>query len=151
MLQLQQHTADTIQENSREPSNLRTVKETEEENVGKEGKLIYSLRDLSRDLKKLSCKSDLFEEDKIGMARFSASRSEVGAEIEEMDSEYEESSDEGNKRAPLMEMFLDPTEPLEESAIIAMNQKKLKDIPDTIEEEAGDSEFLSERYESNLL
>jgi len=150
MLQLQQDTADVIQENSREPSDLRTVKETEEENVGKEGKLVYSLYDLSRDLKKLSCKSDLFEKDKIRIARFSASRSEVSAEIEEMDSEYEESSEEGNKRAPLIEMFLDLTEPLEESAIIAMNQKNLKKIPDTIEEEVGDSEFISEKYESNL-
>lgn len=152
MLQLQQqYTTDCLVENSREPSDLRTVKETEEENLGKEGKLVYSLLDLSRDLRKLSCKSDPFEEDKIGMPRISASRSEVGAEIEEMDSEFEESSEEGNKRTPLMPMFLDPTEPLEESAILAINSKKMKELPDTIEEEAGDSEFLSDRFEGIIL
>lgn len=152
MLQLQkQHTADYIIESSREPSDLRTVKETEEENLGKEGKLVYSLHDLSRDLKKLSCKSDLFEEDKIGISRISASRSEIGAEIEEMDSEFEESSEEDNKRTPLMQMFLDPTEPLEESSILAINSKKMKEPPDTIEEEAEDSEFLSDRFEGIIL
>eukprot|EP00826_Nyctotherus_ovalis_P040628 TRINITY_DN4022_c0_g1_i2.p1 TRINITY_DN4022_c0_g1~~TRINITY_DN4022_c0_g1_i2.p1 ORF type:complete len:178 (-),score=33.71 TRINITY_DN4022_c0_g1_i2:233-766(-) len=152
MLQMHsRHIADYIQENSREPSDLRTVKETEEENIGKEGKLVYSLRDLSRDLKKLSCNSDPFEDDKIGIPKISASRSEMGAEIEEIDSEYEESSEEENKKAPLMQMFLDPTEPLEESAIYARNLKKIKDVPDTIQEEAGDSDFLSDRYESTSL
>lgn len=146
MLELQPRSiADYIEENMREPIDLRPVKETEEENTEKDSKIIYTLHDLSRGLKKLNKKSDLFEKN-IVLPNVS-SQSKVHAEIEEIDSEYEESSDEKNERSPTLSILIDKTEPLDESEFAI---KKIKELPEAIQEEAEDSEFISEKFASKF-
>ncbi len=149
-------TAEYIQETANEPPELGSIKETEEENAGKEGKRIYSLHDLSKDLQKLRYRSDLFEAKELTMPKISANgQGDVDTSIKESDSEYEASSGEddtrGNPRTPgadsSMPMFIDKAEPLDkpqQTSVFSKRIHKVQDVPDSIQEESNDSELIGE-------
>ena len=149
------YNADYIQEAISEPSDLGPVEETEEENIGRELRKFPSLRDLSKDLKKMCCKSDLFEEDKLEFTKIPVI-SEINAGIKETEQEYEENSDddkEKTKERIKRTMVLDKTEPLEnifERQILSKKKSALKDLPDPIEEEPI-SDSINEDFNSNSL
>jgi len=131
---------------------LGSVKESEEEDCAKESKRIYSLHDLSKDLRRLQCRSDLFEGKEISLGKISLPQNDVNSGgIKESDSEYEESS--GDDKSAASEtrigrtVVLDKAEPLEENlekALRGVRNKNIPIVPDTIEEEAGDSDPLAD-------
>lgn len=158
LFQLQKRPIDEyLQDALNEPSTLGSVKETEEEYSGKEGRLIYSLHDLSRDLKKLSCRSDLFENKQVSLPRMASVVQRDGdSSIRESDLEYDESSEDekrSNKSTPYFGpdsarmMLIDNMEPCEElikKAGQGKRKRKMEKLPDTIQEENCESEFPPE-------
>lgn len=157
LFQLQKRsTAEYIQETVNEPPELGSIKETEEENAGKEGKRIYSLHDLSKDLQKLRYRSDLFEIKEHAMPKISAvNQGEVDTSIKESDSEYDASSEEAENKGSRglgvetgLPMFMDKAEPLEEALkqrlAISRRIRGVKNVPDAIQEESNDSEIIGD-------
>ena len=150
-----------IQETMREPLDLGSVKETEEENSGKDGKRIYSLHDLSKDLKKLRCRSDLFEDKELSLPIISPAAQGENTSIRESDSEYNESSDEEKTSSSASRissgaartMFIDKAEPFSETPVLTHGKirRKVKNVPDPIQEETNDFEPLAEHTTSKLI
>ena len=145
-----------VQETINDPSELGSVKETEEEYASKEGKKVYSLHDLSRDLKKLSCRSDLFEGRGLSLGPITpVVQGEEDINIKESESEYDASSEDekrSNHSTPFCHdskrtMFIDQLEPYEDQikkAVLPPRPHKLEVLPDTIQEENSDTELLGE-------
>ena len=117
--------------------------------------MIYSLHDLSRDLKKLRCRSDLFENKQLSLPRMASVVQRDGdSSILESDLEYDESSEDekrSNKSTPYFGhdsarmLLIDNMEPYEEQIKKAGQQtkrkRKMEKLPDTIQEENCESEF----------
>lgn len=153
--------ADYIQETLNDPSDLGSVKETEEENIGKEGKRVYSLHDLSKDLRKLRCRSDLFERKEQAMPKISAvTQGDVDTSIKESESEYDASSEEekSSKSTPRISedstLMFDKTDQVDspgQKMFMAHKKTKVKDVPDTIQEESNDSELVGEHPECTFF
>ena len=145
---------DYIQEAMSEPSDLGPVVETEEENAGREMKRFPSLRDLSKDLKKMCCKSDLFEEEKLEFPKIPPI-SEMNLGIKETEQEYEDNSDDDsiNEKERLSRTaVMDKTEPFEKDfEVPVLHNKKslLNEVADPIEEEPA-SNSIGENFDSTL-
>ena len=88
----------------------------------------------------------------MAVPNISAAQNEVNTGIKESDSEYEQSSEDGKSSTSETRigrtLFLDHAEPFEgdiEKTVLGGRGKKAKDMPDTIQEEAGDSEQFTDQ------
>lgn len=152
------NTAEVIEEMSKEPSNLNTVKECEEEDSQKDdNKIIFSLHDLSKDLKhQMNCLSDFFDANERQRPCVAKVVDEEDR-ISENDSEYNNYSDSENNsssngsfilRRNKPEFFTDKSEP----AFEFYNLKKLKHIKYNLKDNLkGEDSIIEESNETDLF
>lgn len=154
------NTAEIIEEMSKEPTELKTVKESDEENLPKEeSKIVVTLHDLSKDLKnQMRFLSDYFDE-------FNPQRPQLANvvneddRISENDSEYDENSsceNRSTKSGSILklnkpEFFMDNTEPVfKYSNLVKLKHFKFRLKPsmketDSIKEESCESDIFNDK------